>query len=158
MFCHSSYKLGLYFEHVESLYEPDGQALRWLEHPQGRAVDVVAVPLRLPSHCRIFPLDLALADADLEVKVAMAVSIVGYPKGLTAGGVLPIWKTGHLASEPDLNYEYGRPAFLIDATTRIGMSGSPVVLRVYRHMTHEGVSLRIDHTNGLGSWASTPAG
>jgi hypothetical protein len=35
-----------------------------------------------------------------------------------------------IATDPDLNYE-GRPAFLIDATTRPGMSGSPVVVRMW---------------------------
>ena len=34
------------------------------------------------------------------------------------------------ASDPGLDYD-GRPAFLIDATTRGGMSGSPVVLRLH---------------------------
>jgi hypothetical protein len=136
MFCHAMEKFGLYREHRESLYEADGATPRWLEHPQGKAVDVVALPLRLPPSLRIYPLDLALAETDLEVKIAMPVSIVGYPKGLMTSGVLPIWKTGHLASEPELNYD-GQPAILIDATTRSGMSGSPVVLRVYRQMKFE---------------------
>ena len=62
-------------------------------------------------------------------EVAMLVSIIGFPMGMSAFGKLPIWKTGHIASEPllDLGEE---PAFLIDATTRGGMSGSPVVLRL----------------------------
>jgi hypothetical protein len=61
--------------------------------------------------------------------VAMPVSIIGFPLGLTGPGVFPIWKTGHIASDPDLDYG-GTPSFLIDATTRGGMSGSPVVLRL----------------------------
>jgi hypothetical protein len=60
----------------------------------------------------------------------MPVSIIGFPFGLSTAGAWPIWKTGHIASDPDLDYD-DRPAFLIDATTRAGMSGSPVVLRSY---------------------------
>ena len=59
----------------------------------------------------------------------MPVSIIGFPLGLTSEGAFPIWKSGHIASDPDLDYN-GLPAFLIDATTRGGMSGSPVVLRL----------------------------
>jgi hypothetical protein len=58
----------------------------------------------------------------------MTVSIIGYPYGLATAHAWPIWKTGHIASDIDLDYD-GRPAFLIDATARSGMSGSPVVHR-----------------------------
>lgn len=103
----------------------------WLEHPAGRAVDVVAFPLQtLPPTVQLYPLDLALAEVDIVVQVAMPVSIIGFPFGLTSQGALPIWKAGHIASDPDLDYGE-RPAFLIDATTRSGMSGSPVVHRSF---------------------------
>ena len=62
-------------------------------------------------------------------EVAMPVSIIGYPGGLKGRGNFPLWKTGHIVSEPDLDYN-GEPVFLIDATTRGGMSGSPVILRL----------------------------
>jgi hypothetical protein len=77
-----------------------------------------------------YPLDLAFARTDVLVQPAMTVSIIGYPLGLTAHGAWPIWKTGHIASEPDLDYN-DMPCFLVDATTREGMSGSPVVLRFW---------------------------
>ena len=75
-------------------------------------------------------MDLALADAGVAAEPAMPVSIIGFPLGLSPDGAFPIWKTGHIASDPDIDYQ-GRPAFLIDATTRGGMSGSPVVIRMY---------------------------
>ena len=74
-------------------------------------------------------MDMSLADTDVIAQPAMPVSIIGFPYGLATAGAWPIWKTGHIASDPDLDYD-GRPAFLIDATTRGGMSGSPVVLRL----------------------------
>ena len=56
------------------------------------------------------------------------VNIVGFPLGETQGGGLPIWKTGTIASDLDINYG-GKAKFLVDATARSGMSGSPVYAR-----------------------------
>jgi Trypsin-like peptidase domain len=127
---HSLAGLGSWVFRVQPLQTPTGSNA-WNEHPRGRAVDVVALPLdtQIPD-TQFYPLSLDLADFDMLVQVAMPVSIIGFPFGLAAGGAWPIWKTGHIASDPDLDYD-GRPAFLIDATTREGMSGSPVILRQY---------------------------
>ena len=67
----------------------------------------------------------------------MPVSIIGFPAGFTGPYRFPIWKTGHIASDPDLDYAK-RPMFLIDATTRGGMSGSPVVTRLWSFRNREG--------------------
>lgn len=102
----------------------------WLEHPTIKGVDIVALPLKIQdANIKIYPFNLDLANTDLIPTPAMPVSIIGYPLGISAGGSWPIWKTGHIATDPDLNYD-GRPSFLIDATTRGGMSGSPVVIRL----------------------------
>ena len=54
------------------------------------------------------------------------------------GGRFPIWKTGHIASDIDIDWD-GKPAFLIDATTQSGMSGSPVIAkRVSIYQTSRG--------------------
>ena len=100
----------------------------WLEHGLGREVDVVAVPLQVPSDIKIYDMDLGLADFDLMLYPSEAVSIIGFPEGLTSGGRLPIWKTGHIASDIAIDWD-GKPAFLIDATTKSGMSGSPVIAK-----------------------------
>lgn len=126
---HSAGRLGTWTLREEVLYDAEGNP-RWVEHPQGRMIDVVALPLEaVDDQVVLYPLDLSLADTDMIPRPAMPVSIIGYPLGLTTGGTWPIWKTGHIASDPDVDYD-GRPAFLIDATTREGMSGSPVVLRL----------------------------
>jgi S1-C subfamily serine protease len=114
---------------VKQPVREDDTAL-WLEHPDGRAVDVAALELDLSdSRISTSPVALTLADADIFVGVGMAVSVVGYPFGRTRGAEFPIWKTGHVASEPDVNFQ-DRPVFLIDATTRRGMSGSPVYFQL----------------------------
>ena len=100
----------------------------WLEHSLGREVDVVAIPFEVPSDAKIYDLDLVLADFDLMIHPSEALSIIGFPEGLTSGGKLPIWKTGHVASDIDIDWD-GKPAFLIDATTKGGMSGSPVIAK-----------------------------
>lgn len=122
------------------LYDAEGKHL-WLEHPMGKAIDVVAIPIASLQGIDIHALDLALADVDIVPTPAMPVSVIGYPLGLAAGESWPIWKTGHIASDPDIDYELGRPAFLIDATTRSGMSGAPVVLRLDSYRRRNGMQV-----------------
>ena len=89
---------------------------------------MVAIPFDPEPDIFIKNLDLEMAKTPIRVYPSKSVSIIGYPNGLSAGGKFPIWKNGHLASEMDLDYN-GLPIFLIDATTRSGMSGSPVIIR-----------------------------
>lgn len=125
---HSTSKLGSWVIKSEALLENGNP--KWIEHPSGRDVDVVALPLTHHNDVKFYPFDLGLAQFDMVPEPAMPISIIGYPYGLATGGAWPIWKTGHIASDPDLDYD-GKPVFLIDATTRGGMSGSPVVLRLH---------------------------
>ena len=105
----------------------DGNNL-WFEHERHEQVDVVAIPLTITDDITIYPIDLALANFDLKIYPSEPVSIIGFPKGITYAGILPIWKTGHVASDIDVDWA-GKPAFLIDATTKAGMSGSPVIAK-----------------------------
>lgn len=121
--------LGAWRVRDESLLEGGTASPRWREHPRGREVDVVALPLNsVTSNVQFCPMDLTLAKEDILVAPGEPVSILGFPFGMSSGGRFPIWKTGHVASDIDLDYE-GKPVFLIDATTKPGMSGSPVVAR-----------------------------
>jgi hypothetical protein len=60
-------------------------------------------------------------------RIGSEVFILGYPLGLASQGVIPIWKRGSLASEPLFNINGNIPIVYVDALTREGMSGSPVV-------------------------------
>lgn len=126
---HSQKGVGQWVLKEVALTCEDGNPL-WLEHPDGRKVDVVMIPIPLDPDATYYPLDLALARADVLVGPAMPVSIIGFPLGLTAHAAWPIWKTGHIASEPEIDFA-DLPCFLVDATTREGMSGSPVILRFW---------------------------
>jgi hypothetical protein len=52
--------------------------------------------------------------------------IIGYPLTFAKGGDFPIWKRGSIATEPSQSYRELQ-AYLIDAVTREGLSGSPVI-------------------------------
>jgi hypothetical protein len=99
---------------------------RWLEHPtlHGNA-DLIALPLAHTENVQFYPLNLELRKSDIVVSPGDPVSIVGFPFGMAQDAGLPIWKTGTVASDPDVNFS-GRPMFIVDTTSRQGMSGSPV--------------------------------
>jgi len=120
--------LGDWFWVEESLYD-ENKHHRWLEHPTlGASVDVIALPLKNTAGVEFYPLDLSLRNSDMQLAPGDPVNIVGFPLGETQGGGLPIWKTGTIASDLDINYG-GKAKFLVDATARSGMSGSPVYAR-----------------------------
>jgi len=125
---HDVSQLGRWLLKAEQLRDPSTGVPRWLEHPSGRAVDVVALALPDYPDVKFYVLDLTLASTDVAISPSEPVSIIGFPFGLSVDGKFPIWKTGHVASDLDLNFS-GKPAFLIDATTTSGMSGSPVMAR-----------------------------
>jgi hypothetical protein len=120
--------LGDWFWVEESLYD-ESKHKRWLEHPAlGASADLIALPLKNTAGVEFYPLDLSLRNSDMQLAPGDPVNIVGFPFGETQGGGLPIWKTGTIASDLDINYG-GKAKFLVDATARSGMSGSPVYAR-----------------------------
>lgn len=120
-------KLGSWVPRDIFLTDSKGNSL-WLEHKRGREIDVVVVPITKFKDTKIYEIDLLLADFDLMIYPSEPVSIIGFPLGITSAGKLPIWKTGNIASDIDIDWG-GKPAFLIDATTKSGMSGSPVIAK-----------------------------
>lgn len=111
-----------------NLYDDKGDPV-WIEHPDGGRVDVVLIPFHFE---KVNPYSLSIVSKKgFSTRPGSIVHVVGFPLGLSNNGWLPIWKTGNIASDVDLDFEEGRPAFLIDATTRGGMSGSPVYARSF---------------------------
>lgn len=111
----------------EQVLEPEAEQALWLQHPvHGRSVDVVALPLCNTSGAELHPYDLTDAAPALKVGPADGVSVIGFPFGITGGGAFAIWTHGFVASEPDIDFN-GLPSFLVDARTRPGQSGSPVI-------------------------------
>lgn len=110
----------------EPLIDDSGEPL-WFEHPRhGRNIDVVALPLTNLRGVHIQPYGPEVMQKTLRAGISDWVNIIGFPFGQSAGGSLPIWTKGAIASEPEVDYNL-LPCFLIDARTRQGQSGSPVL-------------------------------
>jgi len=108
--------------------DPNHDKKKWLEHPDSH-VDVVLVPIEHDSELVFNELPLMLANVDIIPVPAMPISIVGFPFGRTASEKWPIWVTGFIASEPDIDID-GKPLFYVSAPGREALSGSPVFLRL----------------------------
>lgn len=95
-------------------------------------LDVVAIPLTGVN--TVFPnygttLAKEQVNQGLVLYPSLELFVVGFPNDWgTRGNPYPIWKKGSIASEPNF-LNFGEPRFYIDATTRRGMSGSPVYFR-----------------------------
>jgi hypothetical protein len=125
LFATSPQVLG-WIEVHEPLYKHDGSPC-WLEHPKfGRKVDVVALPLTNLENVQLVPYSFDEPEARIKADVSDFVNIVGFPFGVTVGGRLAVWVKGAIASEMGVDFDE-RPCFLIDARTRRGQSGSPVI-------------------------------
>ncbi|ADW67241.1 S1 family peptidase [Granulicella tundricola] len=124
--------LGRWTAIKERLRSEDDRPL-WIEHPVGKQIDIAF--LRLTSFydesllcIATYPLDLAIRNTQIPLFPTSPVSIVGFPFGNGQLDGLPIWKSGSIASDPDIDYE-GHPQILVDCIGRQGMSGSPVYAR-----------------------------
>ena len=138
--------LGEWTVGVEMLHDRDDNP-RWITHRYEDA-DAAVLPLEaIPDGALIHSLDLSAVETDPLVIPGLTLYIIGFPYGRASTGKMPIWKTAHLASEYDLDVE-GSRAFLVDATTREGMSGAPVVLRTF---SDSGENV---HTNFLGIYSA----
>lgn len=118
--------------HRYPLYDKDGPI--WFTHPKlGNAVDVVALKVGIGGNwarfsdrvVQIEPYSLTV-DIPMRFEPTSEVSIIGYPYGRRSTGSLGIWTRGTIASEPDLDFD-DQPIVLIDAASREGQSGSPVI-------------------------------
>jgi hypothetical protein len=81
-----------------------------------------------PGKSEMFSLDDLRA---IYPTIGSEVFVLGYPRGIANTGIFPIWKRASIASEPQgtisLEGTSYNNLFYIDALTKSGMSGSPVV-------------------------------
>ena len=78
----------------------------------------------------------------MKLRPTTPVTLIGYPYGFyDAKNALPIWKTGSVASEPDIDFD-GKPLMLIDVAAFPGMSGSPAFATAYgMYEMHDGTGV-----------------
>ena len=111
-----------------SLYDDDGNAL-WMEDPEFPQLrtDIAALPIdigRTDIICMNDDTDFGAYD-DMFTHVGFQCFVIGYPTLAVTGMMLPIWRSGSIASDPKVAID-NKPIFLLDAATGPGFSGSPV--------------------------------
>jgi hypothetical protein len=148
-------KVGEYRRAWYSKYEAEDGAKPCLlgpehqvDYPEKISSDIAVIPIPLDI-AKKFDLaerayiwdrrDLEARDLQYELRPTEVVQVIGYPfsaKGFTVS--MPIWTSGSVANEVNSGPD---DRFLIDARTRPGQSGSPVVL--YRAETTAGSPLPV---------------
>lgn len=139
------------------LYTKDGNPI-WLINQNNTEADLAIIPM--PS--------IVYQDADivncinekwskneLKVRTTTRTAVVGYPYGYyDKKNSLPIWKTGSIASEPDVDFD-GKKLIVLDISAFPGMSGAPVFARVQGIYETEEGAIKTGRINKfLGVYAS----
>ncbi len=113
---------------VIHLYHNNGSK-KWLEHPNGREIDVVAV--RLPSDiCERFVVKAVQETHSIPNNVLLSpgedLIVIGFPLGFyDEVNNLPVVRNAALSSAHNVAFE-AKPYFLVDSRLHSGSSGSPV--------------------------------
>ena len=120
-------------EQTIELYDRDGVAV-WYQHPMKNVCDVgVLNGGPFVGRFLIHGINQIAQQHDMAIQTGSRIFILGYPLGFSHFIDTPIWKSGCIASEPHLEaadettLSGGR--VVIDATTRQGMSGAPIIMR-----------------------------
>ncbi len=110
------------------LYSDAGTPL-WeqsLEHPEADVV-LLAMPPKTFAGIAMYVFTEEHVTSDIKIRPTSSATLLGYPFGFSdTTNQLPVWKTGHVASEPQVDFQ-DTPAFLVDVSAFPGMSGCPVL-------------------------------
>lgn len=142
-----------------SLYRNDGKA-GWHQHPTLKnKIDVALIIMPdMSSKFISVNIDEIATANDMAISIGLDLFVLGYPLGFSHFIDTPIWKRASIASEPHLEGSDAHRRVIVDATTRSGMSGSPVVARAYTHyLTESGEVKCSPHASRfIGIYASRP--
>lgn len=150
----------LLFEELTFKMYDDSNRANWFQHKLQNKVDVAVIHLSDISDHRyklVSMNDLSTAN-NMKIEIGSDVFIVGFPLGFSHFIEAPIWKKGSIASEPFLETPKSGGRVVIDATTRQGMSGSPVIMRCQTHYLSEDGSVKefVNATRFIGIYSSRP--
>ena len=124
----------------------DGQA-NFLQDPDFDLyrVDIVAIPLArlMEVNGKFSPFVNHFKFESLFHFTGDTCYTVGYPFRNYTGNMIPIWKSGTLASEPFFPVD-NKPMFLLDTLTKDGMSGSPVFRRSFGPASGADLTMNLD--------------
>jgi len=101
----------------------------WVQSEEHPDADLILLPLSAESYAGIemFVFVDSHTRGKITIRPTSPATLLGYPYGFSdTVNRLPVWKTGHVASEPNVDFQ-GKPAFLVDVSAFPGMSGSPVL-------------------------------
>jgi len=127
---------GIYWNQVTYfLTHPLTDAALWFQHPvEGQDIDIAALPIE-EVHKGIAKdfQDPSGNAPDMLIDLGAEVFLPGYPLGLSANGLMAIWKRASLASSLEFGEGINR-YFFVDTATREGMSGAPcLAISNWRH-------------------------
>jgi len=114
------------------LFTKNGKAI-WLRSKEFPHADIAIIPLGVSLYDDLIVSVISedWAKGDIKVRPTSTITLIGYPYGYyDKKNWLPVWKTGSIASEPDVDFE-GKPLFLVDISAFPGMSGSPAFAIAY---------------------------
>ena len=92
------------------LYEHNPHKPVWREHSKfGSSCDVIAIPMERPESCPNFMHNAAncINTIRIPVKPGCTVFFIEFPRAISVGFGLPIWKSGYIASEPHYDVTLG---------------------------------------------------
>jgi Trypsin-like peptidase domain len=110
------------------LYTKEGNPV-WLTNGDNAEADLAIIPMPVDVYKDadiVNCINQNWATNKLKVRTTTRTAVVGYPYGYyDTVNSLPIWKTGSIASEPDIDFE-GKKLIVLDISAFPGMSGGPV--------------------------------
>jgi len=111
-----------------ALYDVNGNP-NWVMSDAVPAADVVLIPVPPEAYrdIKLWVFSEGHTRGDIKIRPTSSATLLGYPYGFyDESHFLPVWKTGHVASEPAIDFD-DLPTFLVDVSAFPGMSGSPVL-------------------------------
>lgn len=110
------------------LYTKEGNPI-WLVNKDNPEADLAIIPMPVNVYNEadiVNCINEKWSTNKLKVRTTTRTTVVGYPYGYyDTKNSLPIWKTGSIASEPDIDFE-GKKLIVLDISAFPGMSGAPV--------------------------------
>jgi len=109
------------------LFTKSGQPV-WIQSNVVPEADLAIIPIPVEAFkdCKLNCISKEwMTSGNMKLRPTTAVTLIGYPYAyFDRANALPIWKTGSLASEPDIDFD-GKPLVTIDISAFPGMSGAP---------------------------------
>src|SRR5712691_1347710 len=130
----------------------------WIQSASVPEADLAIIPIPAEAFkdCKLSCLSKEwITSGNMKLRPTTPITLIGYPYGyFDRTNALPIWKTGSIASEPDIDFE-GKPLLTIDVSAFPGMSGAPALAIAYGiYETEDGGSTAGGARRFVGIYAS----